>query len=616
MGMGGGTSAALAGVGAIAVLAPAPPVPAGAWPWLHGLVLGTTGVMAIYEMPLPAFALLSTWLMVYQSWTTATADSVRTSILLSTLLLLLGCVQTESPWLGPIFLAYTVLLPVVLLRALLADVEAPAPRWLEVGTAGLSGMSAIVLFSALPRLDVGYIGGHSARMRFPDAVTLGADGLMSDDLSEVMRLKVTTREGRPIVGPLHVRGRALDSFDGVRWTSTLDNPPPHRDDWNRRAEVALQPLEGDVVFGVGELFGADGLIAPQRDGNGGLFHRNPRQALKYVAYGRVSDLTTIGEGRKEWLQLPNDLDPRVVTLAWSIEGENPDNAKVARSLAQYLARTYEYMEHPPAPKGDPLAWFLFDGRKGHCEYFASALAVMLRVRGIPSRLATGFYTEELGDDFTYVVRREHAHAWVEVATPDGWATLDPTPATAATSTTEPKWSLGQALLGVWYARVVDYDLQGQLQAYGALGRPFMGTGGGPDGAGIAGMVVAMGILFAGLGVLRLVLLVGFAGSRNGRTRPDALARLMRDARTIVRQRGWALPEELPPVAAADWLEERAGEPAAPLRELAWIVYGERYGTPADGALTRARDCLRRLRTLPRPRDRGRAARQEGGWRRG
>jgi hypothetical protein len=101
------------------------------------------------------------------------------------------------------------------------------------------------------------------------------------------------------------------------------------------------------------------------------------------------------------------------------------------ALEQYLRANYAYsLELRGTPKGeDPLDTFLFEIRRGHCEYFASAMAIMLRHLGIPARLVNGFRAGEyngLGDN--YVVRQYDAHSWVEAYFPPyGWVEFDPTP---------------------------------------------------------------------------------------------------------------------------------------------------------------------------------------------
>ena len=81
------------------------------------------------------------------------------------------------------------------------------------------------------------------------------------------------------------------------------------------------------------------------------------------------------------------------------------------------------------PVSDPLAYFLFVRRKGHCEYFASSMAVMLRTLGIPSRVATGFLSGVYNPMTGWqVIRASDAHSWVEAWIPgQGWTTFDPTP---------------------------------------------------------------------------------------------------------------------------------------------------------------------------------------------
>lgn len=600
----GAASTVLALVATLGLLLPAPRVPAGAWPWLHGLVLCLTGLMAISGASIPAFALLTAWLLVYQQWSGRSADGLRTSILLATLLLLLGCIQSESPLLAPVFGVYTVLLPITLLRACLDDVDVPASRSLELGMSAVTLLVAGTLFVAIPRLDGGYLGGREGRGGFPDGVTLGTEGLVSDDLAEVMRLRVRDADGREVPGALHVRGRALDRFDGSAWSATLPPPTARSSAWNRRAEVSLAPLSGNVVFGIGDLVRVDGVPA-SRGGNGTFLHRSPGLALSYVAYGQTAELDRVAADAGAWLQVP-ELDPRVITLAWSVGGEQSDPMRVAEELSRHLERTYAYVERPPQPRGDPLGWFLFEARAGHCEYFASALAVMLRVRGIPSRLATGFYTEEREEDGTAVVRRGHAHAWVEVATSNGWAVLDPTPASGLPAPDGSGWrGRLESALGSWYRDVVDYDTQAQFRAYGVLGKPLMSGESGegsPVGAGLVGMVVAMVVLFVGMGLTRAVLVFWLGGRRDRAPRPDAYARLMAEARAIVRARGWDLPPALPPLEAADWVEAQVGPAADPLRRLAWIVYRQRYGGDASAAaLAEGRACVRALRALPTPR---------------
>ena len=102
----------------------------------------------------------------------------------------------------------------------------------------------------------------------------------------------------------------------------------------------------------------------------------------------------------------------------------------ARAMERRLRTDYAYtLEMPSQKSADPLADFLFTRRRGYCEYFASAMAVMLRSIGVPARIATGFQSG-LYNPITglWVIRASDAHAWVEAWIPgNGWTTFDPTP---------------------------------------------------------------------------------------------------------------------------------------------------------------------------------------------
>ncbi|MDH4016952.1 MAG: transglutaminase-like domain-containing protein, partial [Actinomycetota bacterium] len=121
-----------------------------------------------------------------------------------------------------------------------------------------------------------------------------------------------------------------------------------------------------------------------------------------------------------------------------------DPAERARHLESALASDFEYSTsfreewvaaRYARPKADPVVLFIEDIRKGHCEYFASALTLMLRVDGVPARLVSGYRIAEWNAFGGWaVVRERHAHAWVEAHLPGaGWTTLDGTPIAATTA---------------------------------------------------------------------------------------------------------------------------------------------------------------------------------------
>lgn len=137
--------------------------------------------------------------------------------------------------------------------------------------------------------------------------------------------------------------------------------------------------------------------------------------------------------RDRYLSLPVSLDPAVRELGASIVQDaganNPLDA--ARAIEAYLRENYEYstsIGQPPQGR-DRVAWFLFENKRGYCEYYASAMIVMLRSLDIPARFAAGYSPGSYDTkEKQFVVRESAAHAWPEVYFPGyGWIQFEPTP---------------------------------------------------------------------------------------------------------------------------------------------------------------------------------------------
>ncbi len=284
---------------------------------------------------------------------------------------------------------------------------------------------------------------------FSDDVTLGAIGEIKKRGTPVMHVRLFGDERQ---FPLKWRGAALAEFDGRRWFNTSRGGELVRIDptgmvrlagdsqrWRpgRRInyEVQLEAIGADVLFFAGDpeflLLRQPTLIR----GPGATVRLGyvPLSGVRYGVYSYlgsfpVPDPLAAGE-RARCLALP-PLDPRIAELARTATmGLASDQAR-AGALEEYLRSRFSYTtELPGAETPDPVAHFLFERRKGHCEYFASAMAVLLRSIGIPSRVVTGFQ----GGTFNpisgwLVIRASDAHSWVEAHVAGrGWTTFDPTP---------------------------------------------------------------------------------------------------------------------------------------------------------------------------------------------
>jgi hypothetical protein len=352
------------------------------------------------------------------------------------------------------------------------------------------------LFFVLPR------SAHAAfrhlapfRTQFPglsNVVSLGAIGEIQQSESVLLHVRITTdrvssAEFRP--ASLKWRGMILNQFDGHRWTQANKEAPmihvekgfaklgdrtPHAP-WFQY-EVRMQDLDSDLLFLAGRPQMV-GLPVTAIYGSSDTGYRVPGRAPGPFAYSGYSVLEEPGathaslteEERSEYLSLP-PTDPRVGELArdW-VHGGSESAWYEARAIERHLRNDFKYtLELPARETPDPLAHFLFERRKGHCEYFASAMAVMLRERGIPSRVVTGFQSGVMNPlNGWLILRASDAHSWVEAWVEGwGWVTFDPTP--LAPGPAKAEW-LQQtrfyldAFEVFWSEWVVGYDFDRQLR---------------------------------------------------------------------------------------------------------------------------------------------------------
>ncbi len=335
------------------------------------------------------------------------------------------------------------------------------PRRLGVVSACLFGgilFMTVCLFFVLPRTArAAFERFAPARYRltgFSNKVTLGEIGRIQQSSAAVMHVRSYQGEG---FLPVKWRGSALAEFDGKTWF----NPPGQEqvvqvDDGqlvvrsategaargsNLVYQVHLEPLISDTLFFAGTVETIKIDVRYLRYSRGGGFHVVPRfgiRGLNYSAYGFLPNEWAPGRYTaqlplgvlRELLSLPETTDPRIAELArqMTVGAETP--AQKARAIESHLRRDYGYtLELLSKPVDDPLAYFLFERKKGHCEYFASSMAVMLRTLGIPSRVVTGFQSGVYNPMTGWqVIRASDAHSWVEAWIEGrGWTTFDPTP---------------------------------------------------------------------------------------------------------------------------------------------------------------------------------------------
>lgn len=554
-------------------------------------------------------------------------------------------------------------------RRVLASRRVVGPRFL-VGTAALALPIFVLtagIFLFFPRVGLGLLTfgrGRSQRVAgFGNSVDLSGFGTIRDDPTVVLRvspLPGTPRPRPPRLG-LRLRGTSFDRYDGHRWTRSLsgvrsvghleDVYPLSRHPEARRdvpLRIVLEPLDEPVLFlppgtvavsvaprnvsGLSrgrELRVSAGMDLRYADGDDvGLVYvahlsRDPAEATLPAP----SDAE-----RLAYLDVPPQHE-RVVALAATLTRGATTAREKAERLTRYLrddgrfSYTLDLADPGDAP---PLQAFLFRTKAGHCEFFATALAVLLRASGVPARNVTGF----LGGRYNgygdyYAVRQGDAHSWVEawLGDADGWVTFDPTPPRRAElgpqdGALSGLEALFDALRTRWTTRVVGYDLDAQVALFRNLARLFTGGSGDEHPRQHRGLdasdsvhrahpasrtpwlVAALAALLVALIVSRVIRARGASSAAQKRplltAQRDALA-LYRDLERALSAAGRARPPSTTPLEHAEALSAEGFVAADATRAITDAYLRARFGAePLDaGTLAALRERLREVKRAKR-----------------
>lgn len=333
----------------------------------------------------------------------------------------------------------------------------------------------ILLFVILPRTDYPLFSflnhGVKANTGFSDSVKLGEVSDIQEDNSIVMRVSM------PKVNPkfLYWRGIVLSFFDGTEWKRVENFEKNAYVEGNKiKQTVILEPYEDKYLFALDKP-----VIIYQKDilaSDDLVFHKNHKikRRLKYEAISILSDRIIVKNIERDiYLQVPDSVKEKINPLAISLKKETP--VKTVFAVLNFLNQNFVYSLDDLPVSSNPIVDFLMKHRKGNCEYFASAAAVLLRLNGVPTRLVAGYkggnYNEIGG---YYVIPQKNAHVWIEVYLDGAWYRFDPTPVSIElyvnkNSTLKEKI---QMILDTfeyyWINSVINFDFQKQVAVFKKL----------------------------------------------------------------------------------------------------------------------------------------------------
>ncbi len=603
------------------------------------VVLGLLGMSYAGLSPQHTVALLLLYLQAQSRVARTSVADDKVSLALSALMFILAATRTDSPWFAALLLTWTIAIPVALTRIDLERTVADRPRKRDaLSRLSVAPMAApvvalaLVLFAALPRFSdaraVHTIGSVMTLPFVENSTVMGVstDGAHPGDVAELLQDPTVAFRAwfsTEIEGPAYFRVVVFDEWDGEGWSRSESKGALISDEQMPadalHIEVAQANVEGGLLMSAGRphalrIDGTSSLLFPDADGNVPVdvqgFTRYHLWTQAPLGPGAVTG-TDLGPGNASWLEFPR-LDSRVIELVGSITADSTTESEKVQAIARYLRSNYHYTRSPGASAGRPLDWFLFDGQKGHCEYFATSMVLMARAAGVPARYVSGYVGGESNASGYRVYRMSHAHAWAEVLIKDeGWVLVDATPAGPAAPVTE--LSVAEegvdALTAWWYRTLLGYDVGTQTDAVFVAAHsveswlPAAGTlEGSRPWAGLFGLLLIVGGLLVGGRRLLLRTAARLAGEIVKARPTGKVARAHSDARDALASLGWSVPASLPPVAAARWVHKReTGESATALIELAWLHYNVRYGGADDNELgPAARDLVVIIREIGPP----------------
>lgn len=499
---------------------------------------------------------------------------------------------------------------------------------------------------------------RETRSGFSGEVQLGEFGRIKTDTTVAARLRPLDGKPRGKRLTWHLRGSAFNIYENGRWSSKTDTAErvplraigpysalapegkpllqPKRGRGRGRGNVVYEAkprlfydseqIEVDVILedlGVDVMFVASEPLAVRLNARGALEKRDlkvragrhrefrlskPPGPSQYVFVAHVGEpnhagLRTLGDPEHDemaqgYLQRSDDLSEEVTRLAQTVTAGATNRYDKVDALVKHLAQ-FDYTTNLEVSSrvtqgADPIEGFLFDTQAGHCEYFASALAVLGREVGIPTRIVNGYYGAHynaLGD--FYAVRQADAHSWVEVwFGPDvGWVTFDPTPPSGRVAGDDAPLvpALTEALdamRNAYLEYVIDYNLSKQLGLLEGLG---MRSGGKRPRV----LWKSVAAWFVGIAI---VLLAWRLWRRKRRPRTSDIERIYEDVLKWLRRAGAQRRPDESATALARRLAPRLDDPA-PLARFAERYDRLRFGPDAPPEeVAQLREDARAVRT--------------------
>ncbi len=348
----------------------------------------------------------------------------------------------------------------------------------------------LLFFPILPRTQLplwNFLPAGALRPSgFGDTVEPGSSAVVGDSPAPAFRAEMPRQPQQQ----LYWRGTVFNRVEGNRWVR-VEPPSEHIIYPGQRIIQTIYPEPGSSRFLPALDAPADLTLPRSRRTSDGVYEYQGRPG-KRVTYAAASvstaTLPVAGDIRRPfYLALPDTLSPRIRQLATNIRRQGASDAKRLEQLETYFRNGGFSYGKSGLPTGEQaLDQFLFEKKRGHCEFFAASFALLLRAAGVPARLVGGYLGGEYNDlGGYYLVREEAAHVWVEAFIDGrGWVRVDPSSFARNAGTvwagSPPKSLLRNirqmidSLNHTWDSAVITYDLERQIAVARQAGKSLQG----------------------------------------------------------------------------------------------------------------------------------------------
>jgi protein-glutamine gamma-glutamyltransferase len=343
---------------------------------------------------------------------------------------------------------------------------------------------AILFFPLLPRLRNPFVQGPTSMLTdqatgIRDTIDLSEASYGSDDPGIVARVWMGA-DALPFFTPIRLKVAVYDTYDDGRWQGSKGNQGQvwarHRGGpWllarpegiSTRFEIQQRPTRDRELFlpvgtysveEIDSLFwgsGIDTVVSPEAGRNLRYTVNVSKKVIPFVP--------------PEPRGIAYPYDERIMELAREVVGAARTPREMAAKIETWMTTTFDYLPNTIDREPMTLEQFLFEERRGHCEYFAAGMVVLLGALDVPARIVGGFYGGDLNPLGRYfAVRRSDAHAWVELYDGTAWLTYDPTPpdlrpgASTGAAIVGYLGALSDAVIYFWDRYVLTYGLSDQV----------------------------------------------------------------------------------------------------------------------------------------------------------